>query len=171
MAEDKGPNFWNEMVLSPVLTSSEKALRDKFVTEYLIDYDAWAAALRVGFIKSVAATYAEELMADPYVRQQLTERQRKIAADPKAEALENRRRTEMALLREAHYKGPGSTHSARVQALAKLASIYDMDAPIKTKNETTHRGGVMLVPAPMAAKDWEKAALDSQGALQEDARH
>lgn len=73
-------------------------------------------------------------------------------------------------MREAHYRGPGSSHAARVAALGKLASIRDMDAPTKIKADLSMRGGVMMIPAIANLEDWEKAAQASQSSLQEDAK-
>lgn len=171
MANDTpGQNFWDELVMQPVLSQAEKALRDKFVDEYLLDFDSYAAALRVGFLKSVANEYASQFMEDVYVRQRIMQRQTQTEASPKEATKMRRRLTEMALLREANYRGEGASHSARVSALAKLASIYDMDAPLKTKSEITHRGGVMMIPAIANLDDWEKAAQASQQQLVDEAR-
>lgn len=170
MADNPTKNFF-ELVLAAPLSEVEKELRDRFVTQYLIDFDAWAAALRIGLVKTVAGQYAQDFMEDPYVRQQISERQHAIATDPLEAEKANKRRVEAALMKEAHYKGPGSTHGARVQALAKLATIYDMDAPIKMKSDVLHRGGVMVIPAMAGVEDWQKAALSSQAKLQSEAKH
>lgn len=126
--DDRGtPSFWDQMVMQPMLTERERALRDVFVTEYLKDYDAWAAAIRVGFLKSVAGQYAQELMEDPYVRQEISRQQLTPDVKDPAQALQAKQaQIEASLLREAHYRGPGSSHGARVAALAKLAAMAKM---------------------------------------------
>jgi hypothetical protein len=86
--------------------------------------------------------------------------------DPVAEAEYNRQRIKQQLMREAHYRGPGSSHAARVAALARLAAIYDLEAPKKTKIDIEHRGGVMRAPGVANLEDWEAAAVASQEALQ-----
>lgn len=160
--------FWTQEALSQELSRSERELRDKFVSEYLLDYDQTAAAIRVGFAASFAQTYAEKFMTEPYVRKKITEMQNALAEDEKLEAELDRRRIRAGLMREAHYRGPGSSHAARVAALGKLASIRDMDAPLKVKSDVTHRGGVMMVPGIASLEEWEKAAQASQGDLQKD---
>jgi len=167
MSEDI-PSFWAEEAKAAELSAKEKELRDKFVDEYLLDFDQTAAAIRVGFSASFAQTYAEKFMSEPYVRQRIAALQTALAEDDKLEAELDRRRIRAALMREAHYRGPGSSHAARVSALAKLASILDMDAPTKIKSDVTMRGGVMMVPAIASLEEWEKAAQASQGDLQKD---
>lgn len=159
-------SFWEEGAMAQELSDSEKKLRNQFVDEYLLDFSQTAAAIRIGFSASFAQTYAEKFMAEPYVRKRIMELQNAMAGDEKAEADLDRRRIRAALMREAHYKGPGSSHAARVSALSKLAAIRDMDAPTKLKIDSNMRGGVMMVPAIANIEDWEKAAQASQGALQ-----
>lgn len=160
--------FWAEEAMAQDLSPKEKELRDKFVSEYLIDFDQTAAAIRIGFSASFAQTYAERFMTEPYVRKQIAIMQNAMAEDEKIEADMDRRRIRAALMREAHYRGPGSSHAARVSALAKLASIRDMDAPTKIKTDLNLRGGVMMVPAIASIEEWEKAAQASQTDLQKD---
>lgn len=159
--------FWAEEAMSQNLSAKERELRDKFVEEYLIDFDQTAAAIRIGFSASFAQTYAEKFMTEPYVRKKISDMQTAMAEDEKIEADLDRRRIRAALMREAHYRGPGSSHAARVAALGKLATIRDMDAPTKIKADLSLRGGVMMVPAIANLEEWEKAAQASQTDLQE----
>ena len=159
---------WTSEAMAPELSMSEKRLRDQFVEQYMIDFNQRAAAIRIGFSASFAGEYAQRFMDEPYVRMAIANKQKAIAEDPKAESEETKRRIRAALLHEAHYTGPGSSHAARVSALAKLAAFYGMDAPIKTQNEHLHRGGVMCVPAIASVEEWEKAATESQEKLRKD---
>lgn len=161
-------SFWADGMVDPnSLSKAERELRDRFVIEYLVDFDAYAAAIRIGFSASFASGYAQNFMDEPYVRQRISQMQRE-QGDPKEETDSTKRQIRAALLREAHYRGPGSSHAARVAALAKLMSLYDMDSALKTKNETTLRGGVMEVPAIANVEAWQAAATASQGQLQQD---
>lgn len=171
MAGNESASLWDLLVMQPEMSPQEKMLRDKFVDEYLKDFDAWASAIRLGFLKSVAPQYAQMLLEEPYVRREITRRQLERKELPKEAEEEDRRITRAALMKEAHYHGPGSTHSARVQALAKLCTILDMDAAVKVKSEVLHRGGVMMIPAIANLDEWERAASASQDALVADARH
>lgn len=167
MSEDH-QSFWESEAMVPELSNSEKELRNRFVDEYLLDFSQTAAAIRIGFSASFAQTYAEKFMNEPYVRQRIMALQTAMADDPKAESERDKRRIRAALLKEAHYRGPGSSHAARVSALAKLASMNDMDSPTKLKVDGRMRGGVMMVPAIASIEDWEAAAQASQGDLQKE---
>lgn len=144
MAEQQpGMSFWNDMVLQPSLSPAEKQLRDRFVTEYLVDYNAWAACVRVGFIKSVAMTYASELMEDPYVRREISRREleRRVVTTDVDENAKARTHSQLEswLLREANYMGQGSSHSARIAAintLAKIHKLLDGDNDTSAKDES-----------------------------------
>lgn len=121
MANDtSAPNFWDPELMQGALSQQEKALRDLFVSEYLKDYDALRAAQRCGFIKSIAAQYAEDLMNCPYVQKQIATAAEKMQQDPEAA----RKSIKLGLLREAH--NPFSPAAARVAALAQLAKIEGM---------------------------------------------
>ena len=160
------PSFWANEGLVGELSPGEKALRTRFVDEYMFDYSATAAAIRCGFGNSFAETYATQFMQEPYVRKMIADRQQALSDNPKEEAELTKRRIRAALLREAHYRGPGSSHAARVSALGQLKQVYGMDAPTKISATHEHRGGVMMVPAIADVTDWEAAAVASQEALQ-----
>lgn len=166
MGEDN--KFWVEGAMAQELSSSEKELRNKFVDEYMFDFDRVSAAIRVGFTMSFALDWSKRLMEEPYVRQRIAEKLKAGAEDETLENEETKRRIRASLLREANYRGAGSSHAARVGALGKLSSLYGMDAPIKTLQEHLHRGGVMMVPAIASIEDWENEALKSQEKLRKD---
>lgn len=153
------------------LTDLDRQIRDQFAQEYLVDYDALAACVRIGFAKMFAENYAKKFMSETYVRNRIAQLQAHEALNPKQEANEDKRRIRSMLFKEANYHGPGSSHGARVSALAKLASIYSMDGPIKTENLHTHRGNVMRIPAQMDEDTWEREAIESQTELARDVRH
>jgi hypothetical protein len=171
MAENTSGSLWDQLVMQSELSPREKALRDEFIKQYLVDLDGWAAAIRVGFLRSVAAQYATMLLEEPYVRREITRLQMEEQADPTTKDAFDRRMVRASLMREAHAKGPGSSHAARVQALAKLCNILEMDGAVKVKSEVTHKGGVMVVPGIASVEDWEKAATASQEQLVQNARH
>lgn len=165
------PQYWDPSVMQSELSPAEKELRNKFVDQYLIDMDPVAAAMRIGFMRRVAITYGNQFLDEPYVIQRITDRQRSAAENPKEARKARQADIEAGLWREAHYRGPDSSHSARVSALAKLCNINDMDGTTKVKADMTHRGGVMLVPAIASIEEWEKAATSSQERLISEARH
>lgn len=147
----------------------QKALLDLFISEYLIDFDAVDAAQRCGFQREFAIQYSKQFMDSPYVKRRVKELQL-MKVDESQDAEFNKARIKSALIREAHYMGPGSSQSARVAALAQLAKLYGMEAPKKTEATVTHRGGVMAVPGIASMDEWEAAAESSQRDLVSDAR-
>lgn len=161
--------FWSDEAMAPELSAAEKALRDRFVKEYLIDYDQTRAAMRCGYGESFASAYADKFMLEPYVQQQIKAQELAFAEDPDAEEENTKRIIRAGLLREANYRGPGSSHSARVNALAKLAVIHDMDAPTKVEADILQRGGVMMVPGIASAEEWSATAGAAQRKLQDEA--
>lgn len=125
-SEPTGMRFWDERVLQPALSPTERELRDRFVEQYLIDYSPYGACLRVGFVKSVAIQYSAELMDDPYVARQIAIRERAKAANPEVEKLERARMVEALLIKEATNTSGEAKHSARVTALGLLAKMYKL---------------------------------------------
>lgn len=166
MDENTSGLFWDSRVMEPELSPREKALRDVFVKEYLVDYDPFQASLRVGFMRSFAEDYAKRLMSEPYVQRKITELQRTEPADEKEQAKQDKLLT-LNTLRQAAQNGP---FASRVAAAAKLAAILGMDAPVKTSQEIMHKGGVMMVPGLASLDAWEGAAQQSQERLVQEAR-
>lgn len=150
------------------LTHRERDLRDHFVNEYLVDYDQKSAAIRIGYGQSYAYEMSVRLMQCPYVLQQIKLKET-TGEEESDEAM--RKRVISGLIREANYKGPGCSASARVAALAKLAAIQGMDAPTRSKTEITGPdgqplgGGMFVVPGIISVEEWEKAAAAQQAAL------
>lgn len=161
--------FWTSEAIVPELSASERVMRDRFVTQYVLDYDAKAAAIRIGFGEAFAEAYSAKYLAEPYVLQQIKKHETALAEDPDAEEADTRRRVRSALLREAYYTGPGSSHSARVSALSKLAALMGMENDSKSKADMANRGGVMEVPAIGTLEAWGAEAAAQQAKLQRDA--
>jgi hypothetical protein len=155
-------------------TAGERALRDLFVKEYLVDYDALAAAIRCGYPHTFAKEYSIRFMQCPYVLREIRAKQ---VSEEDQESPEAMKKIIMAgLMREANYRGPGSSQAARVAAFAKLASIHGMDAPIRSKTELTGAdgqplnagGGLFVVPGLMSVEEWEAKAAAQQEELTRD---
>ncbi len=161
-----GANWFNA-VMSPQLSQEEKVLRNKFVDEYLVDFNELRAALRCGFNIRWAEEYAHRFMQEPYVLCRINERREELDYLDKRVASPLKKHLFNLMLTEA--KVQGGTQAARVSAIGRLMSVMGMDAPVQS--EVTHKGGVMLVPAPpKSLDDWEKEAMDSQQKLLTDAR-
>lgn len=118
--------FLPNEVFQASLPEEEKALRDLFVQEYLLDFDPVMACIRIGFIVEFAQQFAIKLMQEPYVRNLLAQAMRKTADNPEEE-----KKSDLALikhgLREAGQHGP---YANRVQAWKTLAQIQGFDKPV-----------------------------------------
>lgn len=156
----------NEPDEGPELTFREKALRDKFVAQYLEDYNPIAAAMRVGYPKGYAKEIAARFMEEPYVVRKIQEVE-KTPAEEDPEIV--KKRIHASLMREAHYHGAGSSQAARVAALSKLAQMHGMDAPRRTEITGADGAplgeGVFAIPGIISVEDWEKLAEAQQAEL------
>jgi hypothetical protein len=159
---------WTWAAMEPEFSEQERALRDRFVEEYLVDFSPLNAARRVGFSNAFAKEYAERFMSESYVRRKIEQVKHRTDVDEGDLEEYDKRRIRQCLMREAH--DMFSSGSSRVAALGKLMSLYGMDAPTKIKQEIEHKGGVMMVPAIASLDEWERAAVASQAALAEAAR-
>lgn len=153
------------------LNDRERALRDKFVFEYLYDYSPTKAAQRCGFQFQFALEYGRKFMEEPYVQMRIAELKQSQKFDNKEGLEYNKARVVQALMAEAHNYGFGSSHAARVSALKQLAFLYAMEPAKEVKTTVTHKGGVMAIPGIARLDDWEQAASASQDALADHARN
>lgn len=154
---------------SPALTKAEMELRDRFVAEYLADYDAYKAAIRIGYAPAYAKDFCVRFMQEPYVLGKI-----RLAEGGSQDDLDVETQKKMivaALWREAKNMGAGSSQAARVAALAKLSAFYGMDAPKTSKTELTGAdglplgAGVFVVPGMVTAEEWAKQAEAQQEEL------
>lgn len=148
----------HEQGLQMGLSPGDIRAREAFVKEYLVDYDAYKACLRCGYLEAYAKERSVTYLSDPYVAWLVKESQDKTSED--GDILKNR--VIQGLVREANNHGEGSSHSARVTALKVLAEVYGIEAK---KSANQNAGGVMVVPAITNVDDWEAAAVGQQEAL------
>lgn len=158
---------WQAAHMAPALTQAEREFRDKFVTEYLIDYSPVEACIRLGFAKEYATDYSHQYMLDGYVQREIKRREleENVPATDSDEAF--RKRIKAALFKEAH--NPFSKASTRVAALKALADIYGMNAPVKTESTVKvesnvkfylpHNGRDGPLPAAQPAQQVEDAVM------------
>lgn len=120
---------WRAQHMQPELSQAEREFRDRFVTEYLVDYSPVEACIRIGFAKEYATEYSHMYMLDSYVQNEVKRRE-VIANVEGAESDDGfRKRIKASLFREAHNQF--AKPSSRVAALKALADIYGMNAPTK----------------------------------------
>jgi hypothetical protein len=148
------------------LTPRMKAIRDRFITEYIRDWCGPSAYIRAGGPSTSATKMATEFLREPYVVQRLTE----IIDAMEEEKLLDNKIILMGLIKEARYQGIGASHGARVAAWKSLADIKGIANKISVKSEVTHRGGVMVVPVIPGSDTWEQLAANSQKQLKDDVR-
>jgi hypothetical protein len=153
----------------PKLTASEMVLRDRFVKEYLQDYDAFRAAIRIGYTVPYAKEFSIRFMNEPYVLNKLRELETQPEDD--YDEISQKKKIVSALWREANNQGSGSSQSARVAALSKLSAFYGMDAPSRSQAELTGKDGqplgqgVFVVPGLVTAEEWAAQAEKQQQEL------
>lgn len=154
-----------------------KERRDVFVEEYLVDFTASRAWLRMKarldpdddkeYTSSEAANYGYLLTREPYVAKRISD-----ALDEIAEGMLLRRnRVVGGMLREANREGLGSQHAARVSAFSRLLEhLEKMEdraerARQKEAQSKKQSSGVMLVPAMGTVDQWEAATMAAQAKL------
>ncbi len=114
------------------MTKEEKDLRDKFVSEYLEDYSAINALLRMGYEYSYAEMYSSKFMAEPYTQKKIKELQDEISIGNDENI--HRKKVLSRLYMEAY--NPENKDATRVKALAEIAKVTGLLAPIKTEVTT-----------------------------------
>src|SRR5688572_21856105 len=80
---DNTGRLWDPLAMQHALSVQEKQIRDNFVTEYLKDYDPFAATVRVGYVREVAPQYASQFMGDVYVQREISRRRALLPEDAK----------------------------------------------------------------------------------------
>jgi Terminase small subunit len=144
-----------------------KERRDRFIAEYIRDWDRTAAFIRSGGPFTTAGKQSWEYLHEPYVQNKLASL---IKAMDEAELIDNKTIL-MGLITEARFNGIGASHAARVTAWKTLAQIKGMEKVV-VKGDINHnvRGGVMVVPVVPGSDTWEQLASNSQKQLREDVR-
>jgi hypothetical protein len=117
--------------MADTLTKQEKALRQRFVAEYLADYDSVGAAIRLGYQEAFAQQYAKQFLTEPYTLKLIKEKEAEFGI--LTEDDQHRKKIVAGLYREAHSRF--NSGSARVAALTQLAKIIGIEAPVKTQQE------------------------------------
>jgi hypothetical protein len=135
----------------------------------LADYDAYKAAIRIGYAPAYAKDFCQRFMQEPYVLGKIrnAEGGNVDDADPEVQ----KRMVLAGLWREARNFGAGSSQAARVAALSKISAFFGMDAPKTSKTELTGAdgqplgAGVFVVPGMVTAEEWAKQAEAQQEEL------
>lgn len=110
--------------LEPALTEQDQILRDHFVGEYLKDFDAFKACMRLGFLSTYAVTWSQSLLNDGYVQRKLSFLQRKPDPSPEQDAID--KALVEQTLRMVMQKG---SDSARVAAAREFNAMRGWSKP------------------------------------------
>jgi phage terminase small subunit len=107
--------------LEQPLTEQERILRDHFVDQYLKDFNAYQACIRIGFQASFALEWSTRLFQDGYVQRKIQHmtRTQKITDEEAKTLLENE------LLRIAQC----ASDAARVSAIREFNAMKGWSKP------------------------------------------
>lgn len=147
-----------------ILSESEKQIRKSFVTEYLKDYDALSACIRIGYESTFAKTYSVQFMQEPFTLNLILEEQRrKRTKEEDADERHAVLRITVNSLKEVAQRGGDR---ARVGACKLLTELYGVEEDLRMK--TAVSSGVMIVPGIADVSTWEKEAMTAQSQLMKD---
>ncbi len=142
-----------------------QVVRRLFVAEFVKDFNAVAALLRLGFQFEAPNVVATRWLKEPYTQYLLDQ----YIDGATEKALITRNKVIAALNREANSYGLDSSGASRVSALGKLAKILGMEID-RTEVSVAVAGGIMLVPLAASPEDWEKNASKAQLELKEESK-
>jgi len=144
----------------------QKLKIERFVQEYVKDFRAKEAAMRMGLSEGYASQFANATLKLSYTLRIIREWLERVDE----EVLVDRRRIILGLMHEAQYYGQGSSHAARVAAWAKLAKLTGMEIDRVQAEVTFHH--VMRVPErSLDVSAWEEQASAEQAQLKHDVRN
>lgn len=108
--------------LDPAPSEAQKALWDQFVAEYVKDFNALAACMRVGFNLVYAEQYAKLFLSYPYVQRKIME-YKNTPALPEKDALEVARKRIEAKLVELMECGDPKTMATATKTYAEMKGL------------------------------------------------
>ena len=98
------------------------AKQQRFIDEYLIDFNATQAAIRAGYSSDTAKQQGSRMLTNVDVRAAIDDAIRERSS----RALVSQDAVLLGLLEEARHTGDGSSHSARVSAWAHIGKHLGM---------------------------------------------
>lgn len=137
---------------------------DKFLFEYIYDYEPELAAIRCGIKKPYAKNIALGFLDTQYFQLKLKEyNTEKNALLDDTELL--RRDLVRNLLDILRYNGAEVAQSARIAASKEITALMGLANKQESNTEDEFKSGVMVVPASLPVGDWSNQAIASQAAL------
>jgi Terminase small subunit len=134
--------FYIVSELAEGLSKREQQIRDRFVEEYIVDYNVFQAALRCGYQEAYATDYSQRFMREPYVQQQIIKRQEALGET--GDEAQHKKRIIAGLYKNANDYGPGGTIGGRVAAYNSLMKLLGLEAPVKSVVEVNERPTVQF---------------------------
>jgi hypothetical protein len=118
------------------LSQHDIMVREKFIGQYIIDFDPVQACLRMGYGDAAAKQVSSSYMQDAYVLNRIEYEKDRLGVSTDAEM--HRRRLVAGLYRIASDRKVSAT--AQVSAYGQIAKILGLEAPTKIDN-TVHGVG------------------------------
>lgn len=147
------------------LTVPKESPEDRFVTQYMIDRDPVAAAIRSGVSKLMIEKTVGRWMADANVRQKIQQ----LTDEADIDTMISPQRILAGFIDVAFDRQ--ANHSARNAALKELAQLKKMYPEKEDIDKSkTYAKNVMFVPAIPSLEDWNAAAMAQQRKLKENVR-
>lgn len=122
---------FNPLSYDPPPSPQQMALWDKFVEEYVKDYQSVSAALRVGFSMAFAQEYGPLFLSKPYVQRKIMEHKSKPAEPEEDRLARIKQRIESVYTRAMECGDP----KIAVAAAAKLGEMYGLHEPADKSGE------------------------------------
>lgn len=153
----------NEVLDFAKLSPEYKKRREAFAREYIKDFNAVQAGMRMGMSFETANGNAHRMLNDPYVHHCLEH----LRSALDEAAIVSRADVLLGLVKEANFDHPLlSTHSARISAWKQLSKVLGMEVnKLEVSGSLATQGGVMRVPAVPSVDKWEEGAAASQAEL------
>lgn len=142
-----------------------KLRRQKFVHEYIKDFNAANAMRRLGSKCAKPQIHGGEYFREPYTQWYLA----KVMAEMEDKAIVTKNTILFGLLREANHHGVDGNSASRIAAFRALAKILGLEVH-KLEGTMTLNGGVMTIPLAGTPDEWAKAATEAQKKLKLDVR-
>ena len=98
------------------------AKQQRFIEEYLVDFNGTQAAIRAGYSEATANVIASENLSKPYLKNEIDRRMKEYTS----EALITKEMVIEGLLKEARREDEDASHSARVSAWSHLGKHLQM---------------------------------------------
>lgn len=124
------------------LNEREKEIRNRFAVEYVKCRDPVKSAIKVGYNDMAAREYAVRFMNEAYTLAAIDIAENMVENSDESGMSPEQLKIKRLLFLEAEDRTYGASHSARVSALSKLASICGMESPIRLESNVNHSGSL-----------------------------